>query len=344
MRPTKNPAGSGRGSLPTNGRNDERNYQIMLAQTEKRESRASASSTPKISTSLLTPIREGRMSIDPALAGLILSETNYTRQRKLKPFRLHRHRTTINRGQWDPDNTIRFARFGGRLILVDGQHRLNAIIDTNTTCSFIVVISEAKSLEDVHRMYSRIDVDGNRSTVDVLNAADPTNGRDISFEMRRGAYKAMDALANDFPHRRLKVGEAELVTKEDRVNCMAFWLEELEDYDAIVRAGQSQLRNAMRRPGIIAVALATLKHQHERAKLFWTAVAENKLLRPGDPEQALVNFLLTSRMDDAMRQGERYTAQAWNSWFHGRRLEKIKKSPADDKPIKIAGTPFQGIS
>lgn len=290
------------------------------------------------------PIVEGRAVIGPDLADRILSEMNYVRQRSIKPFRLHRHKTTIERGQWDPDNAIRFARFGKQLILVDGQHRLRAVVETASARQFIIVISDALTWDDVHKMYSRIDVDGNRSVADVLGASDPTNGRDVAFEMRRAGYRAMDTLANDFPHRRLKVGEAELVTKEDRVNCMAFWLDELEDYDGIVRHGQSHLRVALRRAGVVAVALATLKHQHDKAVLFWKAVAENKLLRPGDPEQALVNFLLTSRLDDAHHVGERYTAQAWNAWFQGRRLDKIRKAPNDDRPIKIAGTPFQGIA
>jgi len=289
-------------------------------------------------------LTEGRCVIAPDLAARILATANYVRQRKIKPFRLHRHKTTIGRGQWDPDNTIRFARFGRQLILVDGQHRLSAIVETGMPCGFIVVISDARSWDDVHRMYSRIDVDGNRSVADVLTAADPTAGRDVSYEMRRGAYKAMDLLANDFPHRKLKVGEAELVTKEDRVNCMAYWLDELEEYDTIVRGAQSQLRVPMRRAGVIAVALATLKHQNERARLFWGNVASNKLLRPGDPEQALVNFLLTCRMDDAANVGERYTAQAWNAWFHGRRFERVRKSAKDDRPIRVAGTPFQGAA
>jgi hypothetical protein len=289
-------------------------------------------------------IAEGRMTIDPALAARILAETNYVRQRKIKPFRLHRHKVTILRDQWDPDNTIRFASFGKQLVMVDGQHRLTGVYETGVPCAFIVVITPVKTWDEVHRLYSRIDVDGNRSAADVLNAADPTAGRSVSFEMRRGAYRAMDALANDFPHRKLKVGEAELITKEDRVNCMAFWLDELEEYDQIVRSAQSTLRNPMRKPGVIAVALATLKHQHDRAQLFWTRVAENKLLRPGDPEQALVNFLLTSRLDDAPHQAERYSAMAWDRWFRGHRLDKIRKSANEDRPIKIAGTPFQGLA
>ena len=315
----------------------------MLAEAKSFE-RAPAAPSTAFSTepTLEFVIREGRVLIYPDVAAAILATTNYEHQRKIKPFRLHRHKTTIARGQWDSDNTIRFARFGGRLTLVDGQHRLTAIVETGVPCAFVVVISDVSSAAEIHRMYSRIDVDGNRSVADVLNAADPTAGREVSYEMRRGAYKAMDILANDFPHRRLKVGEAELVTKEDRVNCMTFWLDELEDYDAIVRGAQSQLRYPMRQPGIIAVALATFKHQPAKAQMFWQAVAENKLLKPGDPEQALVNFLLTSRKDDAAKVSERYTAQVWNAWYHRRPLTKVRKSPSEIRPIKIAGTPFQG--
>lgn len=320
----------------------------MIAEKLSSADRVSATLIPD-STDFSHPphlplIREGRMEVSPVMAARILAEANYVRQRKIKPYRLHRHKTTIARGQWDSDNSIRFANFKGQLILVDGQHRLTAIVETGVACGFVVIITDAETWGDVHRMYSRIDVDGNRSVADVLNAADPTAGRDISFEMRRGAYRAMDILANDFPHRRLKVGEAELVTKEDRVNCLAFWLDELDEYDAIVRRGQSQLRNSLRSPGVIAVALATLKHQHDKAAVFWQSVADNKLLRPGDPEQALINFLLTSRKDDAGYVTERYTAQAWNAWFGRKRLDKIRKSSANDRPIKLSGTPFQGFA
>lgn len=314
----------------------------MLARAPDGETPPPAAAKRK---SLGTFIVEGRQVIGPELARVILAEANYKRQRKIKPFRLHRHRTVIGRGQWDPDNTIRFARFNGQLILVDGQHRLTAVVETECPCGFIVVVSDAKSEEEVHRMYSRIDVDGNRSVADALGAADPTAGREIGFELRRGAYRAMDILANDFPHRRLKVGEAELVTKEDRIVCLAFWLDELEQFNSIISDGQSSLRQAMRQPGVIAVALATLKHQPERARLFWSQVAANKLLKPGDPEQALVNFLLISRKDDGANVTERCVAQCWNAWFHGRRLERVRKSPEGSAaPIRVAGTPYQGAA
>lgn len=287
-------------------------------------------------------VSEGRQTIGPELAERILAETNYSRQREVKPYRLHRHITCINRDQWDPDCSIRFKVLDGKLILVDGQHRLTALVKTGAAKTFIVVYSDAASEDEIHTVYSRIDVDGNRSIADVLAAADPTAGRDISFETRRNGYWAMEDLANDFPHKKLKVGENDLVTKEDRVVCMTFWLNELEQFDQIVRAGQSSLRKRLRTPGVVAVALATLKHQPMLAPRFWGSVADNKLLRPGDPEQALVNFLLTAKLNDGHRVSERGAVQAWNAWFGNRRLAAIKKDPRNERPIVIAGTPFAG--
>lgn len=288
-------------------------------------------------------LTEGRRFIDPTTAARIAAEANYSRQRKLKPFRLHRHLKAVVKDQWDPDCTIRFGLLGGKLILIDGQHRIDVVVQTGRTLPFIVVITPFNSEAELHTAYSRIDADGNRSVVDVLAAAGPTDGRDISFEMRRHAYFAMDALANDFPHRKLKVGENDLVSKEDRIVCLQYWLDQIEAYDAIVRDGQPNLRIRLRRPGIVAVALATLKHQRERAECFWGAVANNDLLKAGDPEQAMVSFLLTASLNDGFRIAERGAAQAWNAWFNGRRLHSIKKSGDTTRPILIAGTPFQGF-
>lgn len=294
---------------------------------------------------LTSAIPEGRVTFTPDLAKRVLDEANYQRQRTIKPTRLWRQVTRLQRpGQWDPDFSIRFMRFGGQLILVDGQHRLAAIVETQIAASMRVVVTLAQTWAEVNAAYARIDVDdGNRSATDILNATDPTAGREIGSELRSRAFSAVETLANNFPHKRLNVGESAIVTKDDRLAALSFWLDELEIYDDIIKNSQRSLRNRMRQPGIVAVALATLNGQPDRAQIFWRIVGENKLLKPGDPEQAFVNFLLVARMNIGAHIAERGATQAWNAWFHGRRLQQIKRdAERQQRPIVIDGTRFRG--
>lgn len=290
-------------------------------------------------------ITEGRKLITPEQAQIILDEMNYSRQRPIKPERLYRHISKIRRSQWDPDCLIRFCRLNGQLVLVDGQHRLTACVNTKTPIWVMVAITDVINEEEIHIIYSRIDEDGNRTVGDILKSRDPAPDLDILKSTLKAGYQAMKLLEEGFPHRKIPVGTASIVTKEDQVSALSPWLVELKIWDEIIISSQSNLRDGLRNQSVVAVALATLRHQRARATAFWTAVGKNELLKKGDPEQAFVNFLLGVRSKSSSESTPvleyAYAASdAWNAYYKNRPLQVIRKTPR--RPIIINGTPYKG--
>lgn len=298
---------------------------------------------PTTSPALAELLQEGRLVIEPELARQVLAEANYSRQRALSQGNVHKFREQIRNGEWLDTGSIQFVRLDGKLFLVDGQHRLHAIADVDQAMPLVVLISEVKTEAELHLRYSRIDAPDHapRSTRAGLDAYDPIAEFELSKELRQACQAAMGILANRFPHRRLAVVEKALPTREAHNKMLTGWGAEAAAYDAILRDGTQNLRRPLRSPGVVAVALATLRHFPKRAPTFWRQVAENNLLSAGDPEQALVNFLLVSDLGARAHAAERGAATAWNAWFAGRKLASIRLSP-DSLPIKIAGTPYQG--
>jgi hypothetical protein len=137
MRPTKNPAGSGRGSLPTNGLFSGDTHQMMIA-----ESRTSASTRATPSTAFkakLDPLpawlMRGRSEVFTVVADVTpdLAERLLALNVENRPVRwngalrcVEAYAKAMQRGDWRINGEAIIVSSEG--LLNDGQHRLHAVV------------------------------------------------------------------------------------------------------------------------------------------------------------------------------------------------------------------------
>jgi hypothetical protein len=121
------------------------------------------------------PHNIGFVDVTPALAETWLSMNKGNR--KLREFRVRRYAHEMAKGEWLPScQGIGFS-IEGRLI--DGQHRLAAVVRSGVTVPMLVVPSLAEELLD------RVDVGANRSLGDLVELGNSTSwGRAVGVAAR----------------------------------------------------------------------------------------------------------------------------------------------------------------
>lgn len=343
MRPPekKTPPCDRRG-LPTNGLNAEEDLQDMVALNI---ARATVAPPPIHSISIDRPalaavIAEGRLSVSPALAKRILLENNYERQRTVRPAHVAFLADAMRRGSFSPGSQIAFARVADKLVLTNGQHRLNAQMECAETVEYQVIIHNAATAGDVHRLYYRQDRGGRaRSDAEVLASIGAADRFGLSSTLARSVFQAQPLIANKFV-RQSMVNDPTLRNDDLRIqNCKPWW-PLAATYQGLISPAPHTVRRRLTTSQALAVALVTLKYQPERAAMFWAGVSQDDGLRRDDPRKALLIDLGSREWTRKSSDGCAATSAAWNAFFEERPLKRIQVTA--DAAIRVVGTPFDG--
>ena len=287
-------------------------------------------------------IKEGRIGIEPELAARILSETNYDGQRRIDHSQVDTYAEMMRRGLWLQGGQIAFGRLAEVLHLVNGQHRLSAVVAAGEVQEFQVLITECREVDDLRNLYWRFDaVMKPRTLQQILNASGMAGSNHLSKTMTTAVYRAIAFITNDM--RSPVTGSGHKTPVENRIidarlaACEPWW-EPARKYESMIAGAQHGLRAKLHAASIVAIALVTIKHQPKLAAEFWEGIARNDGLRKGDPRHTLINWLLTTHDKGS---GEGYIAAcaaAWNAFYGKRVLTYLRPTT----PAKINGTPFDG--
>jgi hypothetical protein len=137
--------------------------------------------------------------VTPALARRILVEYNYERQRAIRRPHVLFLADEMRRGNFTPGSQIAFAEHRGKLILTNGQHRLNAQIECQETVEYQVLVQPAANAADVNRLYYRQDRGGrSRTEAEVLLAVGVAQRYGLTATMARAVFQAQPMIANNF--------------------------------------------------------------------------------------------------------------------------------------------------
>lgn len=280
-------------------------------------------------------IQSGSMSIGPPLAQRILDEANYERQRPISRPAVKLAAEHILRNSWIDGHQIWFAMLDGRLHLADGQHRLTAIVETGRTKLFTVQIVPVQTMEDVHRLYHRLDRFGRRRTVaEMLNSAGVAEDQQLSKLMVAAAFKAAPMLADGFASKRYGTG-GPLPTDDDKLDFLVTWWPEIRKFEALIGPAPHEVKRGLMNAGVLAVAMLTLRQQPGKAADFWSGVAMNDGLRRGDPRHTFVAYVSRHNMGRQGGEGCRGAAVAWNAYYEARNLTIIRVF--GDSPMRLLG-------
>ena len=284
-------------------------------------------------------ISEGRIFVTPQLARQILAQSNYLGQRSVSMPHVAKLASQMQNGAWMPGSQIAFGQIGDKVTLVNGQHRLTAVIEYGRPIEFQFMIVQVPDEAQLNKLYYSFDaVQRSRSAEVIMKSTGIPDALGITATVARGAYVAGGIIEMGF-HAIQGVNRApELGTPDGRMKAIEPWWSYVMVYnDILVASTERQLKRKMADAPYMAVALVTLKHQPPKARSFWAAVAANDGLRKGSPERTLVDAI-TGRSKGVQQEGIIAAAHCWNAYYRGSALSIIKFGSI--KTLKIAGTPY----
>lgn len=305
--------------------------------TELRRNVTTPPPTPGETGLLLDHLRSHVTRVTPIRAQEILETLNWFRQRDISESWVDTLTMAILKGEL----TFLTLAFGempnGTKHLVDGQHRLRALVRADRSLTATITTFRVMNDEELGKLYLTFDRARSRGPEVGLKALGVFEHTDTPphFVRRMGGSVAI-----------LKSGFSRSFRQDksviDRSLAVQEWLPEIGSYHGVLEGAPSADRKLFYRSPVGAVALATFRHQPGGAEEFWTRTVSQEMLGADDPRRRLMNWLrdnTTSRVSSDILYA-RYVAAAWNAFFEGRTLKIIKISDPSGS-MNLLGTPYR---
>lgn len=260
---------------------------------------------------------------------------SYPRQRAIKKRVVGKYATDMENHEFYP-SFIRFYKdtFGYR-VLINGHHRLEAIIKSGVPTLCYVSIESIAGI-DAGDLYDKIDDGEKRGTADMLRARGHEDTMSmVNLKRLAGASSRLFSKFGDYynlpVHLQTDVAESYLPE-------MALFLELCD------QANIENKKLCYRAP-VLSVILATLKYQKEPSTRFWGQMVNDDGLRKGQPQKALLDFLrkhaihtttTSKRKTVTHKQLSRGCMYAFNKFMLGKDLVSITINRTV-KPIILIG-------
>lgn len=282
-------------------------------------------------------------TITPEMAVRMLQSCPYEMQRRVKPWKVKQYAHDMCKGNWNPGTMIELATYKGDSFLINGQHRLHALIESNTEQVFTLKEEVCGNMEEIAHRYYTIDIGAGRSFTEAVNATDLSERLGITKPHILTLKSAASLIYAGFPLDGNASGVKKSLSPDDSLQMVKFWQEPARLFFDALLGGNTTILRRMKNASVVGVGLVTCKYQSADATRFWSAVARNDGLTNGQPEKVLVDFLL----EDYHRVHKignnvfsKKVARCWNAFFEQRSLRSAKVYADAETSIHIAGTPF----
>lgn len=286
-------------------------------------------------------IADGRMTVTPDLAERIVTERVYARQRPVENFHVTLLAEMLRRGEFKDGRQIWFGVANGRLHLIDGQHRLRAVIISGVSAVFEIQLLPLDSDADLHEAYITFDRIGRpRTTPEVLQALGVADQYKLGKQIAASVFRAAFLIHFKFAPPHHTADPIAVRSDTERMRYAEPYWAVAAQYEKIISSASGIARKRLRAPQILAVGLITLVHQKELAAVFWKGLSDNDGLRRGDSRHSLLKWLNDHDFDRRGYTGATAAALAWNAFYEHRNIETLRVGSVAN--IRIAGTPFKG--
>ena len=291
-------------------------------------------------------VSTARMVIDVSGARKILEECRYERQRRLKEWHVEFLAEEMKVGRFKPLTPIELVEFDGKSYLVDGQHRLSAVVKCGISQEFVVIKRKVDSLSDVADAYRYTDIGATRTFSDAARTLYLGEEFGLIERQLNNVAGAGHFIHNGFQR------PTERVPQDKRIDWVRAHGKAGSVYYDYVAGG---VRTLDRVPSL-AVGLITLEQSSKVLgesviKSFWQGIAQDDGLKKGDPRKVALDHLRkTVIAGTRLGQGMEMTTAAYSSRClancfnaHARR-ESITFTRVYDynAPITIVGSIYKG--
>lgn len=260
------------------------------------------------------------VEVDPDTAASWLDSMG--RNRRLSESNLDSIIMAMREGRWHEDgDPIRFNKEGE---LIDGQHRMHAIIATNLTHRFLVLWGVEETA------MTTLNTGKSRSRSDVLTIHDPEAKDVVALSSAGTIALRWEKGARGNSLRNMVVSNDEFMQFYD------------DNKDRIIHAKNAGRRVASASRGVTLQAIALCDYlfralDAEDAEFFWDRVIDGVNLQEGSPILTLRRFFeseskLQARDNSRADIAAAYTIKAWNAYREGRDLKLLKFRVGGAKP------------
>jgi len=284
----------------------------------------------------------------PQLAEAWLNTTKYIDQRGLSQKRVDHLAEEMKHGTFSSGTMIRFVSFNGEWFLIDGQHRLWAVLLSDQPQSFVVLVTKVQSEEEIAWLYGNTDIGKARSTHELFGPLHLAENFRITPTDVDALASAVNFMANGcIVYRFLGMPREQLLTRMRLYAPFAF------EYVGLLAGCRRSFRSAALRTPSFSVALLTLRYDHDNvddtnAMAFWHGAITDDGLLVGDPRKLVNRHLLTTKLS-SKRTSEgitivtpiysaRFLASCYNAYMGGREL-RVARIKDDATPLRVHGVP-----
>lgn len=273
------------------------------------------------------------ISIDVAMAKNMLEKLNFQYNRPLDPLKVKQYAKQMKDGNWGDWSEITLAVFpDGKKMLLNGQHRLAAVIESKTACRFTVTEIPVKNDDEAGRIYATLDTCKTRSKGDSLRALltdqlGMFNARQLTKLGSSVDYLFKSILKKDIKY--LSVFELSDIIINNKFG------ELYNELTKIFSKSTKEVSNAFTgRASVTAICLALLKTNPIKAGEFLRDIAEEKT-PVNTPAHSIRYFLTTVKSSGGpgkkveFSHGEakyihsRAVLIAWNAFLRGESLKPM---------------------
>lgn len=252
--------------------------------------------------------------ITPSMAKVMLGSN--THNRMLRKPRVRHYADQMKRGQWQSTGeSIKFAADG---TLLDGQHRLQAIIEANVSVDMLIVRDLDLSTFKV------IDSGLTRSPGDALQIAG------VAFAAHKASAARMLIAIESGIGCENEMHMSELITKTDITDYILSNVPLMDAAHSAARKVYKTCRGSLAAWITLYVMIAR-KHSQVEAELFLESVSSGINMDAGDPRLALRTWAIR-RSATTTKRAEHIQAytRAWNAYRSGEEMH-VLRLPAPDK-------------
>lgn len=283
-------------------------------------------------------LANGLVTVTPNLALRIIQTGKFDRQRSVREKHVDVLAQQMRRREWTAGTQIHFGRTpDGELHLVNGQHRMHAVIKADAAIEFQILVTDVKTDQDLIKLYRRHDrLIATRTVSDALTAEGIPEQFGIRHQIASACFRAIPVIESKF--RGVRWADAYMTRSDEaRLKMAEKWWSVAADFQEWTDLAPAKVKTMLLAGGAMAVALVTSQSQRTKAEAFWRGVADPDGLRSADPRKVYREYLLGQPKKGTELVTAKAAALSWNHFFEGTSITKINVL---NGPVIILGTPF----
>lgn len=291
--------------------------------------------------------------VTPEQATQWLETMQYAHQRAVRQWHVDFLADEMRRERFIQGTQIRFASLNGQRMLVDGQHRLWAVVVSEIPQLFSVLTTRVESKEEAAWIYVNTDIGLKRSNSEALGILELDRELQITKTEARVFNGATNFMATGCMR---NTGRTDTLHRDDAVRYMRLYVPFAREYFTLIAECEKRSRHSAMRAATLSIALLSLRFSVPRAESrgdpsvqeFWRGAVFDDGVQIGDPRKVANRHLLNASMSGGGSPtkssivsppfSSRYLVNCFNAYMTRRELT-FTRVVDNRSPLNMYGVP-----